>query len=1313
MRIADHAHKKRKETRLSIGLRILLILLAPLAGLAQSGEIFLNQGTLRGNPILLEEQRLLVQINDQVSFWDIDRNMLLKRYSAGNQFMSGASRTEQLAKVSEQGYYLLTYDLDSLYLYHTRTQTKNALPHSIRLEGGVSLQAWFSADEKTLILFYEVLLGKKIVRGIEMGTMRELDLEPLNRSLDKKIIVRPHFNEDQLLLHDGEEFFQRLTLGQNPSIDSFRIASKADLNAKWDNFLYWREKDMIVLGGSSLQGKEIVGLIGLADPKTGKLVKRITIPFRINRSWYPELANGQITVLGDRYDTRSFQPEYRYVRVDLLQASGQEGVFPNITSRSLMDLVEIEHRNGLLLLKCHKEERSVGLNLRNGFAFPLPFEVKLNWLSCTDKALLYRDASDQAAGTYTVMNTWLGTQTKLEVPYAYLHLSPFSQSSHPYIIRKYPDLRYELSRLNENMESTPYKRLQLRPDSLVPYPAGQFKGTYYFSLEKPAKVMDNNLEFDSGLFELDPSSFGSTPTRPYFTHQLDSGRNRFVPITGDLRSRLYFSNGLFVQTARMSEYGFTEPDSLFLLQNNNAQVLAVTDKATTESLLGTTFGISLLTNPSAIGHMNIDRKRNKVVFSIYNDIHLLRIQAGTLSDARSCNIQKNLANGSSSIILKLGFCNQDKNVYVIYSKDNKRVLHILDTSSLRPLFKYERDLFGTEFLPSPTSPHFLVRDKTGKKTELRALNGGSVVESYAWSDQQWLFNDVDAYFSSAAERFALLEQNRTFGVYETKTGKPLAQQILPQHIETGVGLFGSDVFYFISNSGYPVAWTLQDKKLHPFDAAGTGPMTVQHAYIDEKDSLLITTARNAVYWWHLGERRLLRTALLADTSGTFLRGDSGYYSVNKTLFNEVLYRAPNGNFVGPIQQFDIQYNRPSFFIDSNKRELATYRTALEQAYQKRIRREGVRSKNSISSLRCDLLNKREINTYLSSDTSELHIGLDGTQGRPIRLHVLVNGVPIYGQKGARLAAGTTDTTVRIALTDKENELVIYGTDDQGNSTNYFPIQLVSPTENKKSRIHFVGIGIDRFADAQYNLMYSSKDVRDLAAKLKQRFGPAVMIDTLFNEQVTLENIRKLKSKLARTTPADKVIISYSGHGLLNKDYDYFLSTYPVNFQEPQQGGLPYADMENLLDSIPARRKLLLIDACHSGEIDREETLTMTQQADSLGLTKGLIQDADTSIKPKVGLQNSFELMRELFTNVGAGTGTMVISAAAGNQFALERGDLKNGVFTFSILEALDRYDTIKAGELRRFVSRRVTELTKGLQQPTVRNENQARDWQVW
>ena len=48
----------------------------------------------------------------------------------------------------------------------------------------------------------------------------------------------------------------------------------------------------------------------------------------------------------------------------------------------------------------------------------------------------------------------------------------------------------------------------------------------------------------------------------------------------------------------------------------------------------------------------------------------------------------------------------------------------------------------------------------------------------------------------------------------------------------------------------------------------------------------------------------------------------------------------------------------------------------------------------------------------------------------------------------------------------------------------------------------------------------------------------------------------------------------------------------------------------------------------------------------------------------LGLKNSFELMQSLFVNVGKSTGATIISAAAGTQFALERNDLKNEVFTY-------------------------------------------------
>jgi uncharacterized caspase-like protein len=95
-------------------------------------------------------------------------------------------------------------------------------------------------------------------------------------------------------------------------------------------------------------------------------------------------------------------------------------------------------------------------------------------------------------------------------------------------------------------------------------------------------------------------------------------------------------------------------------------------------------------------------------------------------------------------------------------------------------------------------------------------------------------------------------------------------------------------------------------------------------------------------------------------------------------------------------------------------------------------------------------------------------------------------------------------------------------------------------------------------------------------------------------------------------------------------------------------------------------------------------------------------------------------MQDLFGNLNRGSGTVVISAAAGDAQALEADRWNNGVFTWAVLQGLknrkadlDNDNKISVAELRTFVYKMVTVETNGNQKPTTRQENLDYDWQIW
>jgi uncharacterized caspase-like protein len=208
----------------------------------------------------------------------------------------------------------------------------------------------------------------------------------------------------------------------------------------------------------------------------------------------------------------------------------------------------------------------------------------------------------------------------------------------------------------------------------------------------------------------------------------------------------------------------------------------------------------------------------------------------------------------------------------------------------------------------------------------------------------------------------------------------------------------------------------------------------------------------------------------------------------------------------------------------------------------------------------------------------------------------------------------------------------------------------------------------------------------------------------------------LKSK-----PDDIVIVSFSGHGILDKDLNFYFATYETDFQNPSSKSLSINSIEDLLSDIPARNRVIFIDACHSGEIEPEEIekplteLSINNEnlnINEIGFRSNQIVNRKTSL-------NSSQLFRETFADLSYNQGIHLISAAGGAEYALESEAWNNGVFTYSIIQAfnsfaadLNKDGAISINELRSYVYNSVSILTKGKQNPISRRENLRNDFNL-
>jgi len=201
------------------------------------------------------------------------------------------------------------------------------------------------------------------------------------------------------------------------------------------------------------------------------------------------------------------------------------------------------------------------------------------------------------------------------------------------------------------------------------------------------------------------------------------------------------------------------------------------------------------------------------------------------------------------------------------------------------------------------------------------------------------------------------------------------------------------------------------------------------------------------------------------------------------------------------------------------------------------------------------------------------------------------------------------------------------------------------------------------------------------------------VDTLLNQELTVDHLDQVKSFLARARVGDIAVIFYSGHGLL-KDSTYYLASYDMDFHKPEARGIPYECLERLLDSIAPRNRLLLINACAAGEYDRDNEV--------------------------------FQRMKTLFADLRPGNGATIIGASASDKSALVSTTRPFSNFGDALQKALagekdasgnvadrDGDGIVRVDELIAYLKDKVNELSHGQQVLTIRRINPQEDFQVW
>jgi WD40 repeat protein len=480
-----------------------------------------------------------------------------------------------------------------------------------------------------------------------------------------------------------------------------------------------------------------------------------------------------------------------------------------------------------------------------------------------------------------------------------------------------------------------------------------------------------------------------------------------------------------------------------------------------------------------------------------------------------------------------------------------------------------------------------------------------------------------------------------------------------------------------------------------------------------------------VILWDGETGKEVATFIALDTANYIITTPDHYYKATKPGLAALAFRYQGKIF--PFEQFDLPFNRPDIVLERIGYADTALIQSYKRAYEKRLKKMGLNENQFNGDFHLPEITLAGLALPPTSETKTIKVELQAKDSKYKldRIQLYVNGVPVYGLKGVSLKEKNVQEyrhTEQLILSNGNNTITYSVLNEKGIESFTGTHQIRYVGEPTSRNLYLICIGTSHFADQTMNLNYAAKDAEDIKRLFySDTTGFAkVHHKMLLNSDCTLENIQQLRSWLSTSNPDDRVVVFVASHGVLDDSLDYFIATYDMDFREPEHKGLAYEQLEQLMDGIPAREKLIFIDACHSGEIDKESVQLLKQAQPGAQMDEFIAFRSfpGTSVQ-QVGLENSFELMKELFRDIRKSSGAVVLSSAGGAEYAIESAEVKNGLFTSCLIEGIEKGKAdingdgaIYLSELQVYLQEAVFVKSGGRQRPTSRIENISADFRI-